>query len=344
MAYKKRKISHHGAKYKKKTYFNDVLSHKSKLAPQRRTAYAETLINPFKEMPVRIPDLSSYPTATFSQELHYTWTVNTLTTNANNQLLVIQMGQDMIYYHCQGSLSAVVKGAKTGAAAIADFGNAPVAIGDTDLDSRWLKYRVVSAAAQVKFADNDTNTKGLISGIFIPGDMINTAVQNTGVQQGQFNISWGGSGSTGNFDSLYNLTSMDKINKYAGACTAPLVDGMTVRYAPCDGSSFEMVPVTDATVALVAGARGQQNFGSLVFCVEGHSDVVLQVTVSINCEGIPKSDVIGIETAKGPSDPSAAGHGMEVAGGLATAFPADPKSVASNITTPLRLVQNARGR
>lgn len=88
--------------YKKKTYYTGKVHDKTLSKTQAPADYAKTLINPWLDLNCRIPDLSSFPTATFKYELNYIWNVQCKSDATDNTVMVIDLAETLGLFHCQG--------------------------------------------------------------------------------------------------------------------------------------------------------------------------------------------------------------------------------------------------
>lgn len=286
-------------------------------APQGRSDYALTLLNPWKKMQTRIPDLSSFPTATFSIESKFPWTVQGGTTPAtNNQVLLITMNSQPVIEYVVGDGGAAQGAPSTVNAA---------AVADASIQTRYKSARLVSAGVRIRFAGNDTNTVGQIYAMAVPFDRAGSSLTHT-------------AGAT------LDLSSNLIIGQQPGIQISPLVEGVEVRYQPQEANNFNFYNVSNT----VGGYVGSAAFGQfMVFATAFNNTVQPQFTVELtaNYEALPIANNIGLEAMKGPNDPVAQAHGMEVVGRAANVFTATPASEAINIVAPIRsLMSNKRKR
>lgn len=260
-----------GDKVRKRYYFDETRRTLLGKNTQKCTDYVRTLLDPFADLAVRIPDLAGYPTSVARQEANFTWAPITAADNTNSQMLCIDLAEALGYYTCQrpNQTGTGVSGDYTGSALSAS------AIGTSDLRAYYDQFRVVSAAATVKFADNDTATKGVIWCCSIQGG--NEHVQGTASDCQANPYEPLISGARLDLSAVANWQSQKQV--YMG----PLVNGATCRYQPCDAKSFMMLQPASARNAGIGAS-----FGKFVFWVDGATNgVLLQVSIVVNIEAIP---------------------------------------------------------
>lgn len=306
--------------YKSRYYYDETIKDKKVPAKQGPTDYAHSLIDPWSAVQPRIPDLSCYPTAVAREEAHFTWTVDTSGTATNAQILVVELSEYLGYFYCQGPAGASAGGYNTGTLSAKGIGG--------DLVSRFDKFRVVSAGARVRFADNDSATKGVIYAITIPGTNDDA---NLGTSQGSPYV------NCSNLGPL-DLSTDAQWAAQKGVYMGPLVHGAVARYQPNDAFSFTMVrPYASASTAQIT------NYGKLIFYVTGLANgTILQVDIVANIEAIPVSNNIGIAVAPSPTSTNSLEAGLAVASGAENTFGNNAMEVDQNVTGVLRYLSKLK--
>jgi len=306
--------------YQKKVYFSDkTTEHGSKVIKQRPADYCKTLIDPWLDMNIRIPDLACYPTAAFKQELNYVWNLTNVASNLNNSFLVVDLAECLGFFHCQGH-DGTTPGGYTGGAIAAN------PIGPPNLYQYYDQFRVVSAGIKVSFADADTQTKGIIWAATYPTGSESIQLNATPQSSPYKDVSAG---------QPLDLSAPPKLNDQKNMYSGPLVDGCILRYQPSDAKSFEMVrgtPTMNSTLLF--------NYGRFVVAVNGLAvgdTRTLHVSMVVNVEGIPLStNPSQIPTAPSPADGIALDAGLNVASQSTPAFSASPGDINSNMTSIIR--------
>lgn len=310
---------HGAASYRKKVYFSDKITENSnKKSGQRPADYCKTLVDPWSDLSVRIPDLACYPTAAFKQELNYVWNVSAVATNGNNQMLVIDLAETLGLFHCQG-YQATAGVYTAGALNVTK-------IGPSNLSQYYDQFRVVSAGVKVQFADADTNTKGIIWGATFPtsseGIQLNSNYQSSPWLECK----------AGN---PCDLSTQALINNAKGVYSGPITDGVCLRYQPASATSFQMIRGIDTP-----SASQYFNFGRMVVIVDGLSTNdtrTLHCSIVVNIEAIPLTgNPSQIATSPSPVDGNALDAGLNAAGQMSPAFAASPGDIASNVTSVIR--------
>lgn len=319
-------VSHSKSKvgYKKKAYFDEktrkVLG---QVDTQHPCDYLKTLIDPWADINAKIPDLACYPTTTARFEANFMWTVSTSASTANSQILVIDLAETPGYFNCQ-ALSA------GGTSVVGDYTNGDLAttvgsIGPSNIKDYNDQQRLVSAGAQVKFADNDSATKGVIWCYTLPGS--SETLQSSSIV------------SSSPYTSLASTApgplNSGNIQNQKGIFNGPLVNGATCRYAPNDAKSFIMIkPATGYTTSQVF------NFARFVFYVEGcATGTVLHVNITTNWEVIPMAANNNVNISPSPTNGAALEAGLRGISHMESSFGASPADIATNIRTPLRSVE-----
>lgn len=306
--YKKRKYNQD---YQKKSYYRDAYLALSKVAPQARTDYARSLLNPFLRLPVRIPDLCSYPTAVVTQESHVTWTPNNHTSNTNTNMFLIMITSSFQanawYSTAQGMDFPGQYGWLTN-------GATPLEVGVTKIAS-YKQARVVSAGFRVTFAGNDSNSQGTLRACTYAGGI---------------NLTGAGVGT--------DIGSATVLQQQQDFTQVPLTKGLIGRYAPRDSDDFVMREIKAGMSGTLTNYTDPWCF--VIEATGNAANVPLHVDIVVNWEALLGPDGVTQDAAKGPCDPQAAGFGMEVCGALPGIFPGDDDSVREHITYPMKYLQS----
>lgn len=303
---------------KKSAYGYDVASSSSKIfnARQARTDYAATLINPELNLNARIPDLACYPTTTWTSRYSQPITINNADQVANNQLLVFNLNSCPRFNGYNGENRAASAGTGTVGGPTALL--TPITIGESlvTLGGKFKAARLVSAMVKMTFAGQDNATEGSIFATYLPTDWDILAAKAT----------WAG----GN-DICYSSAKWANCPDYY---FGPMKNGACVRYKPCDSESFDMRSIT-------VNGSVKDHFGTIAIYVNPSATiaaVTFELEISLNWEGIIFSEITGVPVGISGADPGALAHGLNAAGGSATAFPATPSGWMKNVDTVLRSV------
>jgi len=289
---------------------------------QGRTDYAMSLIDPFKRIDCRIPDMACYETVTFTNEVHQLMEITSVnqTGSTNNCVAVISLIPGGGIQFFQGDQAA-------GAGNISTSANAKIVPGSTHTTTRYKAARLVSAGVKVTFAGDNTQTRGEIIGAFIPADYKvkysdgAIAVSGTGLTNGLPN--------TTNYD-LRSATAIKSLT--ANYCEGPLKAGMVVRYKPQDIMSFDMVGVYPT------GTEQVEPFGTIVIFMAASLATSLQFDVVLNYEGLVRNNDLGLASAVSSADPGALAHGINAAGKANSCFASTTASIHANIDRVLMSV------
>jgi len=287
---------------------DEYLNTDTRYAYQARTDYAIALLNPFKLMTVRIPDLSCYPTAVYTQQRNFNWVITPVGNTTNNQVLVVYFGGNgnTFYQFYQGDGNNP------------SFGNATnntwePSILDTSLNFRCRSSRLVSAGVRIKFSGNDSNNQGTMSIAPVPAALAKPT-QDLG-------------------DNMWKTADMGALNQVPGALLAPITSGGVYRYQPQDADSFRMVTTSSTAGTLLTS----DPFGAVIIALSGvASNSTFIVEIAATYEGIQADINTGIDSAKGPADPVAQAFGMDIAGRSSNVFTVDTERM--NIEAPIRQV------
>lgn len=318
------------------TYAPTITSDKYVLR-QGRTDYALSLIDPFKRIPVRIPDLACYETVTFTNEYHGQWKVSptSAATDTGNNILLVGL-------HPGGWMDTIAgNGAGTNAA------NPRIhwQPGSSNTAGRYKAARLVSAAIKITYSDSDTSTAGEIIANFIPSDYAVIFKPD-----GSAVIPWNGTAPAGGLNtsglpstSNYDLTGDPGLggSKLKALCgnyyEGPLRNGCYVRYKPQDSDSFDMTFVPRASQSdNIANKFGCFLIEALPAITSG--TVSFQVDFVANYEGILLNNDLGIIAGVSMSDPGALAHGINAAAKASSAFGANGGSIAVNVDQILKSV------
>lgn len=316
-----------GGKYHKRVYYDEKVKDKVTLAHQGPTDYAVSLLDPWGHVQPRIPDLQCYPTSVVREESHFTWTVSTAATNANNQILIIDFAEIPAYFYCQGPGGATAgkyKGDSLAASGVTGIGSS--ASGYLQFD----KWRVVSAGARVRFADNDTATKGLIWCATYP--TTNSVLQeNLGGQSAAYEDVMAG--------RALDLTSANAWAAQKAVYTGPIVNGAVGRYQPTGSEAFFMLkPATAIDTAV------QHNWGRLAFFADSvATGTLLVVDIVVNLEAIPLANNQAFTVATSPVSGASLEAGLSIASAIPATFGGDEAELESNIQAPVRYLRSFKG-
>jgi len=277
-------------------------------AYQKRTDYAVTLLNPFKMMQVRIPDLSCFPTGVYTQERNFIWPVSSAGAANNNQILVVYFGAGNSFYNFyQGDANNPSFGQMTN-------GTWAPGILDGGIETRYVSSRLVSAGVRIKFTGNDNNNQGTLSVVPAPRSLVTAPAAALS-------------------NNIWNTANMGALNQVPGALLAPITSGAVYRYQPQDATAFQMndcyslstqlddVPCYAAVIIATSGLSATSSF---------------IVEIAATWEGICANTNNGTDAAKGPADPVAQAFGMDQAGRAANVFTVESERM--NIDAPIRQV------
>lgn len=309
--------------FKKRYYYADKTKDETLHASQRPADYAISLLDPWNDIIPRIPDLACYPTAVAREETNFIWTLNTADTTANNQIMIVDFAETLAYFWCQSSATAAgtrLPGQYTNASLAASGVNY---VGNSGLYAQFDLFRVVSAGIKIKFADNDTATKGIIWAATIPGSADNTSADL-----------WQGSPfqDVSNATNVLNLSSDANWPKLKGVYCGPLVDGAVTRYQPTSATSFVMIHPDD-----YAATTQVSNFGRHIFYIQGAANgTVVHVNIVCNIEAIPYVNSQGVATEASPVSGASLEAGINAASAASNAFGGSASEINQNINTPVR--------
>lgn len=313
--------------YRKRTYFDEKTKKVlGQIDTQQPCDYLKTLIDPWADINAKIPDLACYPTSTARFETNFMWPITTAATTANNQFLVVDLSEVPGFFMCQRfGVAGPTPGDYTNGTL---SGSGLSAIGPQNIKDFNDQQRLVSAGIQVKFADNDTATKGVIWAYSLPG-CCETSQSNTALQSSPYaSLASGQPGA---------VTSTSILQNQKGIYNGPLVNGATLRYTPCDAHSFEMIkPGSWQPTA----ASYVFNYGRFVIYVEGCADnTMLHVNITTNWEVIPLAENNNVNTSPSPTNGAALEAGLRAISHLDNAFGASPSELNQHIRTPIRSVE-----
>jgi len=287
---------------------DEYLNDDGKYAPQKRTDYALTLLNPFKLMTVRIPDLSCFPTGVYTQQRNFNWVVSSVAAATNNQILVVYFGSGNTFtQYYQGDANQPAFGQMTSTTW------AP-GILDPGLDTRYYSSRLVSAGVRVKYSGNDNANQGTFTTVPVPRSLLPTP-------------------ATDLTNQLWDTGSMSALQSVPGGMLAPVTSGAIWRYQPQDATAFQMNP----TFTTAAQLDDYGCYGAVIIAASGvAANSTFIVELAATWEGICVGINNGTDSAKGPADPVAQAYGMDIAGRSANVFTVDAE--ARNIEGPIRQV------
>jgi len=316
---------------KRSRYGNEanVITSDRYVSRQARTDYALTLIDPFKKIPARIPDIASYETVCFTNEIHdhVSLLAESTATGDNNFLTVVNLSPGAwTKFYC-GANFATDPGRKSTVS-----GWQP---GGANTKTRYKSARLVSAVVKLTHADLDTNTAGEIIGGFLPGDY---GVYDVGGSAGS--MEWNGTvgaglDANGNPDTLnYKVTTSTELkailsNYYEG----PIKNGVCIRYKPQDANSFDMKG------CVADGEYQLQSFGCFLIAARPASTMRFNIDIVMNYEGILMSNDLGLIAGVSDADPGALAHGINAAAKVPSAFDASPASLHKYIDNVVKSVR-----
>lgn len=311
--------------YKKKDYNPDSWKAKKiKTSGQQPADYAKTLINPWLDLGVRIPDLSSMPTSTFQYQKNFVWTVTNTNANTNNSILIVDLAENPGYFFCNGFAAAGTEGVWTGGTlATTVTALAPAA---STMASFYDLFRVVSAGVKVKFADSDTATKGVIWGA-TAGATMESAQISSATKSSPF--------TAVNATSPWPLNNASRWNDQVGVYCGPLSEGIVLRYAPSDSKCFQMIkPDTDLRTTQIF------NYGRLAIAIDGLAvgdTRSLLVEIVCNIEAIPTgSQSTQVQLKQSTANGAALDAGLNAATAAECVFGGSDESVNRNINNIVR--------
>lgn len=302
LALKKRKLPQ---TYKKAEYYRDAYFSVRKIAPQARTDYARSLLNPFLRLPARIPDLSSYPTAIYTQESHIAWFPNNAGGTSNNNIFAIIIAStnqaNPMYAVANGENAIGTYGQITNAVSLKDVG--------FDKSASYEYARVVSAAAKVTYAGTDAQNNGTIRGCTIawPRALAGTFVGSV-------------------------FGTVEAFQQQQDFVQLPITNGIIARYAPRDAEDFQMREVLNLGTTTITNYL--RPFMFIFECVNNAANVPLHVDITVNFEALAGVNGTIPESARGPCDAQATGLGMEMVGSLPNVFSGSDDSVNKYIDIP----------
>lgn len=305
---KKRKLPQ---TYKKQSYYRDEYFSVRKIAPQARTDYARSLLNPFLRLPVRIPDLSSYQTSIYTQESHVAWFPNGVTNNTNNNMFVVIVATTLqanpVYAVAQGENNIGQYGQITNAVTLKDVG--------FDKSANYKFARLVSAACKISYAGTDSQNQGTIRActVAFPAALAATFVGSV-------------------------FGTIEGFQQQQDFIQTPVINGCIARYAPRDSEDFQMRPVVATGSTTIANYT--RPFMFVFEAVNTAAGVPLHVDITCNFEALAGANATIPESARGPCDPQSTGMGMEMAGSLPGVFSAADDQVEMYVDSPVKFLSS----
>lgn len=318
--------------YQKRVYFNEHKKDKVSKKRQPPEDYAKTLLNPWLDLQVKIPDLASFPTSCFRVESNYVWSVTpNKGANTDNTILIVDLAEELGYFHCQGTSQTVPanRGDYTGGAISAST----ITNGLTTLSNYYDQFRVVSAGLKIRFADNDTATKGIIW-----GTTFGTCTESLGSSSSYQSSPWTNVKTGSPFDG----SSDANWNAIRGVYSGPLVDGLVLRYQPSSASSFQMVK-PQTTIATTQTF----SFGRFAVMINGLTDlstVTMHCSMVVNIEAIPLSGQVPNNLIwSSPANGAALDAGLNAISSSDNAFSNTPMDIEKNMLSPVRYINAVVG-
>lgn len=290
---------------------------------QSPSSYAQSLLDPFKYQDVRIPDLSTHPTGVFSVTKDLTFTYNAATSSSDGgSAWLIGLGSVPFY-------QTVVPAAN---------GNR---IQGVDLAGKcrtnFSQARLVSAGVVMRYNGNDSNCSGNITCAVLSAlDPVGgkTAIDGSGVVastpiHASASTFVAGSNKASEFwEKVGDGSSLAAVrNSYFG----PVVDGCRMTYRPLDSDDFglnatwshlasfsDVVPylANSFSDGVLEQAGSTSPVPHYFLCrVSGVSSgtPTFNISVTLNYEGIPVDDTVGVPLSGVYCNPSSQAYGLNMA-------------------------------
>lgn len=296
---------------------------------QSPSSYAQSLIDPFRYQDVRIPDLATHPTGVYTVSADIPWSYlapgGTVLSTAGNSFIVA-LGAIPFF---QSILSGTAAGSGR--------------VKGTDLAQtvrpNFSQSRLVSAGLIMRYNGNDANSTGnitcaVLSALDVVGGQISygTDVSDSPISASAVSPFVAGTNAN-NFwtTQVGGGTALGKVrNSYFG----PVVDGCRMTYRPLDSDDFGMrtndclatfdQAITHKQCANVAVfGEGEDELSVLaaiphyfivnVSGVPSGSAPSFNISLSLNYEGIPKDDSIGVPLSGVYCNPASQAYGLNMA-------------------------------
>lgn len=321
--------------------------HTNPISPSRQLPedYLKSLLAPHAYKGVKIPDLSCYPSTTFSEEEHITWIPSPSIPRGCGDILGIGLKPGVTY---EKITSKATIGVNTGlvVGSLTELDH----IISTDLQPKFRAARLVSACASVTYTGNGDTNRGTITCSFVPfGKNYDSYINTTAAV----------AAAPGTIASGID-TNISLIKDYIDSYQGPLKYGASVCYRPTDTNSLRYVPVTtrgalnqvvaygsNVSTATSQGNTGTSSsnlscgYGYFIFALEGFdestSNVQFDVKIVANWEAIPMDDDTDAVIAASPVN----GNATAAAFAVGSAFPstgsatllADRTNIARSLST-----------
>jgi len=229
------------------------------LQQQPRGLYAASLLDPWNHKNVKIPDLSCYPTTTFTATTEFLWKPVYDSTGATSTtaLYFDITATGAQWQYAKGYESNSNGGNRTGAVSklISTAGRA-----------LYRASRPVSAGIRIRFAGNDTNSEGQISMVAEPGFY-------GGTSDGNAASTW--------FNAIMNPQQTKSY--YIG----PQKEGASAIYKPLDSQAFAMYLTDLGTTygTFIVGLSGNETPGPFtVELIVNYEGTLLDTTTGLEVE------------------------------------------------------------
>jgi len=290
---------------------------------QQPTDYPKALLAPHIYKNIKIPDLTCYPSTTFTEEEHLSWLPGPLT-GGESMYIGLTPGVWVTTIH---PTVLAASGISPAIPVAGSYGSQQNIIAQK-LHTRYKAARLVSAMASITYIGNGDSNQGLVTCSYVPFGKA-AAFTSTALVPGTSPV-W-----NGEFD---RVLIKDYVDSYQG----PLKNGAVVFYKPVDSNSFRYVNLFDNSFARSAsqassngaGSSGQgsvtveglfsnqsNGFGYFVFNLEGESRdfSAFDVKIVANWEAIPNDDDTDAVITASPTNAAAASAGLSLASVTPTA-------------------------
>lgn len=292
---------------------------------QSPSSYAQSLLDPFKYTDVRIPDLATHPSGTYTCTYDGQFTYSTTASATTGNLFFVALGP-----------RPYISGVVPGTARSAGFD-----IGST-VAKNFTQSRLVSASCLVRFNGNDSTSVGNIScAVMTANDRLNSFPSFSSTDDQTCAIS---PLAVSPFVNNFWGSASAHINKVRQSYFGPVVDGCRMTYRPLDEDDFNYRPnypqwafasgadniTTKGVAANLASDTAENLLSSVanvphffVFCVQNaSSNPSFNVSITLNYEGIPLDDTIGVPLAGVYCNPSSQAYGLNMAANTRQCTPA----------------------
>lgn len=293
----------------------------SLLKYQSPSSYAQSLLDPMKYQDVRIPDLGTHPTGTYTCTYDGQFTYSTTTASSSSgKYCFVALGSRP---YISGVINNVAR-------------SAGVDIAST-VAQNFTQSRLVSASMLIRFNGNDASSVGNIScAVLTANDRINNSVSFGVTDDQACAIGPSASAYTTTQNAFWNAVDGSGLTKVRNSYYGPVVDGCRMTYRPLDEDDFNFRPnypqwafsgtgstVTSTGVAAnIAGDTQETLLSSIanvphffIFQISstGATAPTFNISITLNYEGIPKDDSIGVPLAGVYCNPSSQAYGLNMA-------------------------------